>query len=471
MQPAIIQPNGRAPPSAAESGHHGVPPLTSMSSVFDYRPVAAETRRSSHLALATGLLLCCAPLLVLTVPRWANVVLFLGGLLALLQLARGELPRASLAPRERRWALAVMLAYVAPVASAALAGVLRQDVNVSEFDAPSRFLLAIPIFLFVLRTRWPVARVLAWVLPLALAIVLGYLQLWGYDHKWEEVGGPRRLTTFLVDPLVFGYFNLTFGLMALVWIRPGDWRDGRGRWGIAAGVIALALGAYFSVRSGSRSGWLALPLVIGIWAHYHWGRRHRLAAVAVLATVLLLPVAAYFLVPVVGSRVDEAVQDVVQYPWHGVLMHETSLGYRITFMRMAADLFASHPWAGIGDFSHMPPPVGAFSYASPAAIEFGFRSGFHNQVVTTAVRSGVGGALATLALLLVPLLVCARGLRAGAAPAARRDAMMGLAYCICVVVTSLGMEVVDLKFAASFYAVMTALFCGAVLGRRGADEG
>jgi len=441
-----------------------------MSSVFDFRPGEAATWRNARLASATGLLLCCAPLLVLTVGRWANAVLFLGALLALLQLARGDLPRARLAPQDRRWALLLVVAYLGPLASAAMAAALRRDGNVGQFDAPSRFLLAIPIFLFALRARWPVARMLGWVLPLALAIVLGYLQVLGYDHKWEEVGGPRRVTTFLVDPLVFGYFSLAFGLMALVWIRPGDWRDGRGRWGIAAGLIALGLGVYFSVRSGSRSGWLALPLVIGIWAHHHWGRRHRLAAVAVVAAVLLLPVAAYFLVPTVGSRVDEAIQDVVQYPWHGVLMHETSLGYRITFMRMAADLFASHPWAGIGDFSHMLPPAGAFSYASPAAIEFGFRSGFHNQVVTTAVRSGIGGALATLALLLVPLLVCARGLRAGSAPAARRDAMMGLAYCTCVVVTSISTEVVDLKFAASFYAVMTALFCGAVLGRRGAGE-
>jgi O-antigen ligase len=86
------------------------------------------------------------------------------------------------------------------------------------------------------------------------------------------------------------------------------------------------------------------------------------------------------------------------------------------------------------------------------------------------VRSGIGGLLATAALLFVPLLVCARGLRRGAA-LARHDAMMGLAYCTCVVVSSLGTEVVDLKFAASFYAVMTAVFCGAVLGRRGSEDG
>lgn len=441
-----------------------------MSTVFDSRQALPDTLRFPWLVSFTGLLVCCAPLLVLTVGRWANAVLFLGALLSLGLLATRELPARALPRQERRWAWALIAAYVAPVATAALAALLRGDTNPAQFDAPARFLLAIPIFLFVRRVGWPTARVLRWVLPLALGVVLAYLLALGYDHKWEVPGGPRRLTTFLVDPLVFGYFSLAFGLMALVSIEPGEWRDRR-RWGAILCAIALGLGLYFSVRSGSRTGWLALPLVAGIWAHHHWGRSHRLASAAVVAAALLLPLAAYFLVPAVNARVDEAIRDVAEYPWHGVLRHETSLGYRITFMRIAADLFASHPWAGIGDFSHVPPPpASAFGYASPDAIAFGFRSGFHNQVVTTAVRSGLGGGLASLALLLVPLLICARGLRQGS-PAARGDAMMGLAYCTCVVVSSFSTEVVDLKFAASFYAVMTAVFCGAVLGRsRGAED-
>jgi O-antigen ligase len=389
----------------------------------------------------------------------------------MLLLLRGELPRASLAAAEQRWTWALIVAYLAPLASAVFAALLRQDFSPSQFDAPARFLLAIPIFLFVQRAGWPTARVVRAVLPLALGIVLLYLQTLGYDHKWEVVDGPRRVTTFRVDPLVFGYFSLAFGLMALVSIEPREWRDGH-RWTAVLCLVALLLGICFSVRSGSRSGWLALPLVIGVWAHHHWGRRHRFAAAGVVAAALLLPVLAYLFVPPVGTRIDEAVKDVVEYPWHGVLRHETSLGYRITFLRMAADIVSQHPWAGIGDFQHAPmPPASAFPYASPDAVHFAFTSAFHNQIVSNAVRSGIGGLLAGVVLLCVPLLICARGLRGAAAPVARRDAMMGLAYCICVAVSSLSTEVVDLKFAASFYAVMTAVFCGAVLRRQGAGTG
>jgi O-antigen ligase len=287
----------------------------------------------------------------------------------------------------------------------------------------------------------------------------------GQDPRWPVF----RVTTHVVDPLVFSYFSLAFGLMCLVSITPRDWRAGA-RWSVLLRVAALGLAVYLSILSFSRTGWLAVPLVIGIWAHYHWGRRHRLASAGVVAAVLLLPVAAYFLVPAVTFRVHEAVKDVVEYPWHGVLQYETSLGYRITFLRIAADIFALHPWAGVGDTSHVAPlPANAFSYAAPRAVAYAFESAFHNQIVSNTVRSGIGGLLATTALLCVPLLVCARGLRRGP-PAARKDAMMGLAYCTCLVVSSMSTEVVDLKFAASFYAVMTAALCGATLGARGEDE-
>jgi len=288
----------------------------------------------------------------------------------------------------------------------------------------------------------------------------------GGDPKWLP---QSRTTTRVVDPLVFGYFSLAFGLMCLASISPRDWR-GDGRWSVLLRAAGAVLGVWFSLQSSSRTGWAAVPLVLGIWLYHHWGRSHRLAAAGALAGAVLLPVAAYLAIPVVGARIDELVHEVATYPWHGVQLQETSTGWRITYLRIAADVFAQHPWAGIGITSHhMPYPASAFSYAAPAAVEGAFTAGFHNQIVSNAIRSGLGGLLATAALLFVPLLLCLRGLRQ-AAPGGGRQAMIGVAYCTCLVVSSLSTEVVDLKFAASFYATMTAVLCGAVLGARREDS-
>jgi O-antigen ligase len=424
---------------------------------------AGTKTRSVPLASVTGLLLCSAPLFVLTFHGWANAVLFLGGALSVLVMVRGKLPALALAPGDRRWARALLVTYIACIVSVAIAAALRRDGYVAQFDAPSRFLLAIPIFLFVLRSGWPVARVMQWVLPVALIFVFADIQVVGYDRKWHTPD-VMRVTTYEVDPLVFGYFSVAFALMCLASISPRDWR-GAGRWGVLLKLVGVALGFYLSVGSGSRTGWAAVPIVIGIWAHHHWGRGHRLGTAAAILAAVLLPLLAYQLNPVVAERVDLAVNEVVHYPWNGVLTHETSVGYRITFLRMAADLFVLHPWAGVGDTSHMPPvPTDAFPYATSHAAAMAFKSGFHNQIVSNAVRTGAGGLLATVALMLVPLLICARSVRRSG-PGEGKDALMGLAYCTCLVVSSLSTEVVDLKFAASFYAVTTAIFCGAALAR------
>ncbi|GAB3758227.1 hypothetical protein GCM10028796_03540 [Ramlibacter monticola] len=413
-----------------------------------------------RLVSITALLVCCAPLLVLAVRGWANAVLYLGALASVLVLASGQLPAARLAPPERRWARAMLVALMAPVVAVSFSALLRQDGYLPQFDAPLRFVLAIPIFLLVMRSGWPVRRVMQWALPVALLLGLAVLHVGGQDMRWAP-----RVTTRVVDPLVFGYFSLAFGLMCLASIAPGEWRAGR-RWSVVLRLAGFALGLYLSVLSGSRSGWAAAPLVVGFWAWYQWGRRHPLGSVGVVVAVALMLAGAYLFVPAIGVRIDEGIRDVVEYPWNGVLRHETSLGYRITYLRIAADVFALHPIAGVGDTAHLAPlPASAFPYAAPEAVAGAFNSGFHNQLATNAVRSGIGGLLATAALLLVPLLVCARGVRRGA-PAA----MMGLAYCTCLVVSSLSTEVVDLKFTASFYAVMTAVLCGAVLGRAGAQR-
>jgi O-antigen ligase len=402
---------------------------------------------------------CCAPLFALTVRGWPSSVLFVGSLLCALLLWQGKLPQRPLGAGEHVYARAMVIALAAPALAAALSATLRWDFYAGQFDAPSRFLLGVPIFLFMLRVGSNPARVLRWVLPLGLLFALGSLEIIGRSERWA---GSRE-TTKAVDPLVFGYLSLAFGLMCLMSISPAQWRKGE-RWSVLLRLGGLCLGVYLSLRSGSRSGWLALPLVLGVWVQLHQGRRHRWGSASVLAAACATPVFAYLLLPVVHDRVHETWQEIVQYPWTGVAPY-TSVGLRITYLRIASEMFAMHPIAGMGDTSRLPATsLPSFSYASPEAVSAAFRTAFHNQVVSNAVRMGIGGLLATLALLLVPLAVCVRQLRR-VSGVARENAAIGFAYATCIVVSSMSTEVVDLKGLASLYAVMTAVLCGAALAQ------
>ncbi len=419
------------------------------------------------LVRAVPLVACAVPLFAMTVQGWTSSLLYLAFLGATLLLVTGDLPPPDTALRSQRQA--VVLALAAPLLATLFSAALRRDGYLPQFDAPLRLALAIPVFLCVARTGFDAGRWLRWVLPASLFIVVAHRAWFGQPAHWPE----DRMTTAFVDPLVFGYLSLTFGLMGLMGLSTRAGRRSSLAQGLA-GLVTLGLGLALSVLSGSRSGWLAIPLVLACWLHLNLPARWRLGPATVplvtLAAVALLASSAYFTVHRVQERVQEAIADLHTYSFDKP-QPETSLGYRITFVRIAGDLVARHPLAGVGDTAHRPPaPETDFPYATPEAVRASFHSAFHNQVVSDAVRHGLSGGLAALLLLLVPGAVCARHLES-VHPQRRRAAALGLCFAICLAVSSLSTEVVDLKYTASLFALMTALLCGATLAQPDSRHG
>jgi O-antigen ligase len=420
-------------------------------------PTMTPARWAARLAPGVGVMLCAVCLMLLTVRGWANAVLFAGGIVCAAMLLWGRLPAADV--REPRAVKLVEWVLLGPLLAVLVSAAFRQDGYFGQYDAPARFAFAVPIFVFALRTRLDVANSLRWMLPVALLLLLAARLVHGQPSRWPAF----RMTTGFIDPLVFGYVSLTFGLMAMfAW--PGDERPSRPAIMLLS-FVALALGVYFSIGSQSRTGWLAVPLLVALWLHMHWSRARGWSLAWTAAGACAMAVAAYFFVPTVHERVLEAVGEVIHYPWNSV-PPDTPVSLRITYLRIAWDLFVQHPLVGVGLTTLLPPEaVPAAAYASPVAISAAMHSAFHNQVVTAAVRFGIGGLVTSVALLVVPLAVCLRGL-ASASGITRRNAAMGVAFFTCVLVASFTTEVVDLKYMASFYAVFTAIFCGAVLARR-----
>jgi O-antigen ligase len=403
-------------------------------------------------------MLCAACLLLLTVRGWANAVLFLGGVLCAVLLKWGRLP--AMDASDRRGVALVEIVLAGPLLAVLLSAAARQDGYWGHYDAPMRFAFALPIFLFALRARLDVALWLRWMLPAALLVLLAARLIQGQPARWPA----ERMTTGFVDPLVFGYVSLTFGLMAMF-----SWPDDKRRAHPAIMVlslVALGLGAYFSIGSQSRTGWLAVPLLVALWLHLHWSRARGWPLGWTALGACALALGAFLFVPTVHARVLEALGEVIQYPWHGGVPPDTPVSLRITYLRIAADLVAAHPLFGVGltPFLHQS-QIPNVDYASPVAIAAAMKSSFHNQVVTETVRFGIGGLVSSIALLVVPLAICLRAL-GSTSEVTRRNAAMGVAFFTCVLVASFTTEVVDLKYMASFYAVMTALFCGAALARR-----
>lgn len=355
---------------------------------------------------------------------------------------------------------------LAPCFAVLFSSLLRNQYVAANFDSPARFALALAVFFFVRNRSTNVAAYLQYFVPLSLFATL-FQQIFFFQPK---LWGEDRMSTYFADPLVFGYTALTLGLMSLMSINLLG-RDGKTLF--AFKLAAALIGVYLSIKSGSRTGWLAVPVVLVIWLHLQLPSRRRkrqfFGAIPVVSAVLAV-LAVYAMSANMHERINLAYNEIAQYSWSGTAP-ETAVGMRITFLRIAADMLAESPLAGIGDngYDLTALPTAVYSYASPVAIDMAFHSGFHNEMISNAVRFGVSGLFAAFLLLVFPLSLFTRNMNS-VNIVRRGNAKLGLVLTICFLVSSFSTEVFDLKYMASFYATLIALLCGSVSAAPIRDE-
>jgi len=382
-------------------------------------------------------------------------MLFLSAFLSVIYLVRYGVSRGETEVRDLRLLSLVLLL---PVAAIFLSSCFREKFEARLFDSPSRFIIAIPILWFVVRDKFNAAKHLQYILPVSLLLTV-ILQ---YTSKQSLHWSAERMSTYFVDPLTFGQYGLTLGLMCLVSIN----LFGKDSWALVLlKVLGLVLGVFLSIKSGSRTGWMAAPLVIGFYIlqrNQQIRVRHIFSAAAL---VVVLLVASYDLSPTIHERAGLALHEMLTYNWVGIAP-DTSTGMRITFLRIGAELFAHRPWAGFGDGgiqAYLSDPQ-LVSFASQYTREFALRSGFHNELMTNAVRSGIWGVIATLAVFLVPFVLFCKAFRSTSSVRSA-NALLGLTFVVCQLVSGLSTEVLNLKFTASFYAILIACLCGSSIIR------
>lgn len=404
-------------------------------------------------------LLAISPIFALVIKGWIGWALLIC-MLAGLYLLRQRRMLAELADPANKgtdfWCAAVTLALTAPVLAVFIGQAMRQEWSLAAYDSPLKFAFAIPIFLLVYRQSLPLAKAWQFTMPavaIATALALPFLPRtgWGVDSP--------RLGTYFVDPLTLGLICLTVGLLSLSAINLQG-RDSKRV--VAFKLLGAAIGIYLSIRSGSRTGWLGLPLALLIIVYALAPVRYRWAGLAGAVLVALAASAAsYQLSATVKERADQAVSEVVSYR-----LNETnefnSVGGRITFIRTAWYLLTLRPFSGWGDKGFKSrlndPEISRFSTVE--AREFVLTAGFHNEFFTNGVRSGVWGLLSTALLFFVPIALFVKASRFDNQ---RRLASFALVYMVCILVGGMTTEVFNLKFTASLHALLIAGFCGSVL--------
>lgn len=403
-------------------------------------------------------LLGTAPLFLVTIRAWSSAILILGALACLILLISTRAKLGAPTTRAISQRNIVVCILLAPVMSIVISSLLRNSNVWANYDSPSRFLVAIAIFLFAMRRQVNIAYYLQYTAPFSLVLTFLHQVLFAQPKLW----GEDRMATFFADPLVFGYTSLTLGLLSLASIHLLE-KDERKV--VAFKLIGAGVGFYLSIMSGSRTGWLAVPLVIGVVVNRRKLLGEKALPLATLGLTLLLVFGVYLMSHTVQQRMLLAIHEILDYSWIG-MAPETSVGLRITFLRIASDMFAVCPWAGFGDNGYDVTllPARIYTYATSESIRVAFTAGFHNEMVSNAVRFGIGGLLSSAMLLLGPMAIFARQSKKGDA-IQRANALLGLVFAICFFVSSFSTEVFDLKYMASFYALLVAMLCASSIAK------
>ena len=395
------------------------------------------------------------PVFLLTIAGWSSGILFTTFILSSMLLVvdyRRDVP-VNLNDKSYVWCFSVTLAL--PVIAIFLSQLFGQDIVWRNYDGPARFLLCIPVFLILVKNKIDVLKVLTYSIPCSLFATVLLVTLHP-NLTWSPLCDPmllfpcdlpKRITTSFVDPLTFGSLNITFCLFSLMSI---DLYEADSRHTKSLKYLGFIIGMYLSIISGSRTGWLALPLMLLIWIFCSFKKRHVLVCMLALFFMCL---GLYYLTSA-HERIDSAIQDVINYRWNAV-NKRTSIGDRISFFRMAVFLFMQNPLSGFGDSGFIGwinhPELSRFALQSTQ--EFALRSKFHNEITTNMVKSGIWGLLSSSALFIVPAIIFFKKMRSTSVQV-KKIAILGLGYLICTFISGMTTEVFNLKFTASFHGLM-----------------
>lgn len=350
---------------------------------------------------------------------------------------------ASPLQRDDRVLIAVFLLYFAVSAGVNLV----HSAPVREYDAPLRFLLAIPALLLLL--AYPPRPAALWAGLSLGAIGAAVFAAW----QTLALGEPRAFGT--TNPIQFGNIAILFAILCLAGLAWAAAQRHKAAWA-ALLLLGAACGTAASIMTASRGSWVALPVGACLLAFQHAGNfgKRRLGA-GLLALVALM--AAVYALPQTGVKARTELAEVEIHNYLSKGNADSSVGARLEMWRSGIAMVPERPLLGWGKQGYIDHKAALIKDGklSPWLLLFPH---LHNEYLDALVKRGVLGLLTLLALFLVPLRLFARQLRdAGAGAEPRAYAAAGVAVCVSYLLFGLTQAFLTHNNGVMMYAFLTTM--------------
>jgi O-antigen ligase len=403
-------------------------------------------------------LIALSPTLYLGVRHWITNLSILAVLVVVYQLFQ---VRAKLKLMQIPYIRAIALVFIIYTAAIMISQLGRFSFTYKPYLEQARWVIGLPIFIFLYYVRINFAKILDWAAPICVfTAFVSSVYLYPSD-AWGD-----RATVSFMDPLAFGFMNLSVGLMCFASVAVDIYKKNY-TINTVVKFLAFVIGVYLSIRSGSRSGWAAFPIVIVLVFYILYRPRLWQSLMFFIFTSAAM-VILYQTNSVIKVRVDLVAFELLQYPWFGGMAQDTSVGLRVTFYRLGYYYFSHSPLFGWGErgYAEIKDAAELLTFSTQYARDFAFSALFHSEWVTQSVRFGIFGLLGVFWVFWLPMRLFANFIKLGSDYL--KVACMGLSYMICLLAASFSDEVFNYKGMITFSAILIAGLLATGLSLKGA---
>lgn len=394
------------------------------------------------------------PLLYMTLRSWTNAFVFVLFFLAILYLVKNpQSIQRALQDSASKW---IIFTLCSPLLAIFISQSFRQEFSSTAFDGPSRILFTALLFIYLKDRQINFTKLIEWIIPISLIICLAaYILNPAASAMWNN-----RAATYFVDTITFGTYCLILGFICLISIHINPNKEHPLL--TILKVAGFLIGCYLAVKSQSRSAWTAAIGLLIYLSFVRFYKKHPTYPWILMVMGAIAIAAIYKLSPDVHHRVNGGIQEVVTY--FKANNFDTSLGLRISMVRVATNLIIENPLSGLKD--GVMPALNTIEGIKPFytdLLQFMItKTGTHTEILAQGVRSGIWGLISSTALFLVPGLIFIKRI-SHQNPRIRTASIIGFTLVLGLFIASLTIQVFNLKYTSSFYALMIAALAAQAL--------
>ncbi|MDE2423259.1 MAG: O-antigen ligase family protein [Betaproteobacteria bacterium] len=326
---------------------------------------------------------------------------------------------------------------------------LRWQWRIHDYMDQIRFIFAFPVFLYLINKRVDLTKYIEYSIPVALI-----LSFFTTKYLFSDTQFGDRFTNNFTDPLAYGQICLS---MSMLLIATFLYKNSSSYLKLYK-VAGILFGIYISVKTESRTGWIAFPIAALIIIYTFREKFNFRYIFLIFLSMLAICYGIYQTIDIVHLRLDQAFNELLSYPWHGGMAPETSVGLRITFWRLGWFYITHNPWYGMGDkgFINLLNSQDIMSFASKEAITISYQKLFHNELITQTVRYGLLGFIGYIAVLIIPFVIFFKEIN-NPSNQIKHISLITVIFLMSQIVAGVTDEVLNLKYMVLYFMLLMSI--------------